>query len=275
MLFRSSQPKFDQGEVVLSLDSDFLHECANAVANARGWAAARTLVKREGGTLVAKDAASAQMSRVYQVEGLLTLTGMNADHRIAMKPSQVAPFAAAIADRLGVDGARQMAQFAPKLGESEQAVVDALVEDLKKAGRKALVVAGNRQPAATHAIAAAINAKLGAYGSTVDTVAVDAETCVAGIQKVAARLGAGDVDTLVVMGANPVLDAPADLGFAAAMAKAKHVVHLSYRTDETSRAKGCTWHVPMTHFLEGWGDTAASDGTVAIAQPIKIGRAHV
>jgi molybdopterin-containing oxidoreductase family iron-sulfur binding subunit len=265
---RRAQPKFDQAEVILSLDADFLHECGSSVANARAWAAGRTLVKREGGKLVAKDAGAATMSRVYQVEGLLTLTGMNADQRLAMKPSQVAPFAAAIADRLGVDGARQMAAFAPKLGAHEQEIVDALVEDLKKAGRKALVVAGPRQPAITHAVAAAINAKLGAYGSTVDTVAVPGETCAAGLAKVVAALNAGTVDTLVMMGTNPVFDAPADLGFAAAMAKAKHVVHLGYRADETARAQGCTWHVPMTHFLESWGDTRAADGTVALTQPM-------
>ena len=265
---RRVHPKFDQAEVILSLDCDFLHEDINAVANARAWAAARSLVKRDNGKLVAKDASAAAMSRVYQVEGILTLTGMNADQRIAMKPSQVAAFAAAVADRVGVEGARQMAAFAPKLGEHDQEVVDALVNDLKKAGRKALVVAGPRQSAATHAVAAAINAKLGAYGSTVETSGTDAEQCVAGIQKVAAALNAGTVDTLVMLGTNPVFDAPADLGFAAAMAKAKAVVHLSYRVDETSRAAGCTWHVPMTHFLENWGDTRATDGTVSITQPL-------
>jgi molybdopterin-containing oxidoreductase family iron-sulfur binding subunit len=265
---RRAHPRFDQAEVILSLDCDFLHECANSVANSRAWAAGRTLVKREGGRLVAKDAKSAAMSRVYQVEGLLTLTGMNADQRVAMKPSQVAPFAAAIADRLGVEGARQMAQLAPKLGEHDQEVVDALVEDLKKAGRKALVVAGPRQPAITHAVAAAINAKLGAYGSTVETSALEGETCAAGIAKVVTALNAGTVDTLVVMGANPACDAPADLGFEAAMAKARHAVHLAYRVDETSRAKGCTWHLPMTHFLESWGDTRAADGTIALTQPL-------
>ncbi len=264
---RRALPRFDQAEVILSLDSDFLHECGGSVANARAWAAGRTLVKREGGKLVAKDPAAARMSRVYQVEGLLSVTGMNADHRIAVKPSHVAPFAAAVADRLGVDGARQMATFAPKLGEHDAEIVDALVEDLKKAGRKALVVAGVRQPPVVHAIAAAINAKLGAYGTTVETVAFKGETCGAGIQRAVAALNGGGVDTLVVMGANPVHDAPADLGFAAAMKKAKNTVHLAYRDDETTRA-GVTWHVPMTHFLESWGDTRAQDGTVAVAQPL-------
>jgi MoCo/4Fe-4S cofactor protein with predicted Tat translocation signal len=265
---RAVHPRFDRAKVVLSLDSDFLHDDPGAVANARAWAAARTLVRRENGKLVAKDAATAQMSRVYQVEGLLTLTGMNADQRVAMRPSQVAPFAAAIADRLGVAGARQMAAMAPKLGDHDQEIVDALVEDLKAAGKDALVVAGHRQPAVTHAIAAAINAHLGAYGNTVETRASEREPCGAGIGRVAAALERGNVDTLVVIGCNPAFDAPADLGFAAAMAKAKHVVHLSYRVDETSRVPGVAWHLPLTHFLESWGDTRAQDGTVAVAQPL-------
>ena len=265
---RRAQPRFDEAEVILSLDCDFLHECPGSVANARAWATGRSLVKREGGRLVAKEPGSAAMSRVYQVEGLLTVTGMSADQRLAMKPSHVAPFAAAIADRLGVEGARAMAQFAPKLGEHDNEIVDALVADLQKAGRKALVVAGSRQPAITHAVAAAINAKLGAYGSTVETRAAEGGTCAAGIAKVAAALGAGSVDTLVLLGTNPAFDAPADLRFADAMAKARHVVHLGFRADETARAKGCTWHVPMTHFLESWGDTRASDGTVAVTQPL-------
>ena len=182
--------------------------------------------------------------------------------------------------------AGQLQQFGYRLvGEADREVADLwlinsctvknpsqehMATDLKR-GRalgKALVVAGPRQPAITHAVAAAINAKLGAYGSTVETSALEGETCAAGIAKAVSLLNAGSVDTLVVMGANPVADAPADLGFAAAMAKARHAVHLGYRADETARAKGCTWHVPMTHFLESWGDTRAADGTVALTQPL-------
>ncbi|MFM8641442.1 MAG: TAT-variant-translocated molybdopterin oxidoreductase, partial [Phycisphaerales bacterium] len=230
---RAVRPRFDRAKVILSLDSDFLNECRSSVETARAWAAGRTLMRRENGRLVAKDAAKAEMSRVYQVEGLLTVTGMSADQRIAVRPSQVAALAAAVADRLGVGGARQMAAFAPKLGDHDQEILDALVEDLKSAGSAGVVVAGNRQPPVVHAIAAAINAHLGAYGTTVETMSTDAEPCGPSLEKAVAMLNAGNVDTLVVVGCNPAFDAPADLGFAAAMAKAKHVVHLAYRVDET------------------------------------------
>jgi hypothetical protein len=97
---RRVHPKFDQAEVILSLDCDFLHEDINAVANSRAWAAARSLVKRDNGKLVAKDASAAAMSRVYQVEGILTLTGMNADQRIAMQSLERPSIRSAIEDIL-------------------------------------------------------------------------------------------------------------------------------------------------------------------------------
>ncbi|MFO0961822.1 MAG: TAT-variant-translocated molybdopterin oxidoreductase [Phycisphaerales bacterium] len=265
---RRMMPRFDKAKVILSLDCDFLHEDPNAVANARAWAAGRSLVERKDGKLVAKEPGSVSMSRVYQVEGLVTITGMSADQRIAMRPSEVAPFAAYVADRLGVDGARQMAAFAPKLGAHDQEIADKLCEDLKAAGTSALVVAGPRQPAATHALAAAMNAALGAMGNTVHSVAAEGETCGAQIAAVVAALNAGSVKALVILGGNPVYDAPADLRFADAMAKAAAVVHLSYHRNETSLDKACTWHVPAAHFLESWGDTRGADGTVALQQPM-------
>ena len=77
---------------------------------------------------------------------------------------------------------------------------------------------------------------------------------------------AGRLDTLVILGGNPVHDAPADLGFADALAKVPTSVHLAQRMDETSRR--CTWHVPQAHDLEAWGDARAWDGTYTVAQPL-------
>lgn len=261
-------PRFDKATVVLSLDSDFLGDDPSSVANARAWAAGRSLVKRENGALAQVEPSKATMSRVYQVEGVLSLTGMNADQRMAMRPTEVAAFAAYIADRLDIAAARVLAAQAPKFDGHDQEIVDQLVADLKAAGRNALVVAGNRQPPVVHALAAALNAKLGSVGNTVTYTAAEGSTCGEDIRRVAEALNGGSVDTLVVLGGNPAYDAPADLGFAAAMSKARNVVHLSFHRNETSLEKGCTWHVPATHFLESWGDVRGWDGTIALQQPI-------
>src|SRR4029077_16566173 len=74
------------------------------------------------------------------------------------------------------------------------------------------------------------------------------------------------VSTLVIIGGNPVYDAPADLDFAGKLAGVQTSLHLSEYEDETS--KKCTWHVPRAHFLEAWGDARTWDGTVSLAQPL-------
>ena len=76
----------------------------------------------------------------------------------------------------------------------------------------------------------------------------------------------GTVQTLVVLGGNPVFDAPADLDFAAAMAKVPHSIVLGHSVDETSSK--AEWHVPRAHYLESWGDARAVGGTLSVVQPL-------
>ena len=79
---------------------------------------------------------------------------------------------------------------------------------------------------------------------------------------------AGKVDLLVILGGNPVYDAPADFGFADALKNTNIPirVHLGLHKNET--AELCQWHVNEAHYLEAWGDTRAYDGTVSIVQPL-------
>ena len=81
-----------------------------------------------------------------------------------------------------------------------------------------------------------------------------------------ARHGAGKVQTLLLLGVNPVYDAPADFGFAELLGKVKLAVHLGLHDDET--AGRCHWHVPAAHWLESWSDARSWDGTVSIVQPL-------
>ena len=77
---------------------------------------------------------------------------------------------------------------------------------------------------------------------------------------------AGAIKTLVVLGGNPVFDAPADLDFASAMAKVPQSIALGHTVDETSVK--ATWHIPRAHYLESWGDARAVGGTLSVVQPL-------
>jgi molybdopterin-containing oxidoreductase family iron-sulfur binding subunit len=79
-------------------------------------------------------------------------------------------------------------------------------------------------------------------------------------------MGAGEVDTLLLIDANPIYDAPADLDFIGALGRVRRTISLGLYDDET--AIRCHWHLPMAHYLESWGDARAFDGTVTILQPL-------
>src|SRR5262249_43484415 len=86
------------------------------------------------------------------------------------------------------------------------------------------------------------------------------------LRELCAEMYNGHVDTLLILGGNPVYDAPHDFDFAAKLKKVRQAIHLSAYFDETSEY--CHWHIPEAHFLESWSDTRAFDGTASVVQPL-------
>ena len=157
----------------------------------------------------------------------------------------------------------------PAEGGVEHAWVAPIVKDLKRAGARALVIAGESQPPAVHALAHAMNEALGAVGTTV-TYTAPAEAAPVGetaaLQALVGEMQAGTVEVLVILGSNPAYAAPADLKIAEALDKVPLRIHHGLYLDET--AERCHWHLPASHPLESWGDLRAADGTVSIVQPL-------
>ena len=253
-----------QAKVIVSLDSDFLGTEGDAVENAAGWARSR---KVEG--------ADGRVSRLYAVEGHLSLTGTNADHRLRLKTSQVEAFAWALAAELAKDNRlvlpADMVQYAKAAPGIDPKFVAAAAADLQASRGASLLIAGRRQPASVHALVAAINSGLEAHGALVyyypdHRRAASEGGDMANMQELTGLLNGGAVDTLIVLGGNPAYTAPADLGFAAAFAKAKTKICLCDYLDETSKL--ADWALPRAHFLESWGDVVSTDGKVTLQQPV-------
>jgi molybdopterin-containing oxidoreductase family iron-sulfur binding subunit len=207
-----------------------------------------------------------EMNRMWSVESTMTNTGAMADHRLALRSELGLPFAMALDAALG-GGAAPNADF---LKEDKPSVfLKVLAAELTKNKRKAVVLAGRRQPPAVHALVAKINAALEAPGNTLDYLEEtdpDRPSHLDAITTLAKDIDAKRVQTLVILGGNPVYDAPADLEFDKKLAGVQTSIHLSEYDDETS--KQCTWHVPRAHFLEAWGDARTWDGTLSLAQPL-------
>ncbi len=250
---------FEQAEVVLSLDADFLGTESRQYANARGFVNRRRVASE-------KDV----MNRLYLVESTLSQTSLMADHRMRIQARQIGAFAAALALELhrqglplaGIDlGAYGAPPFDGKW-------ISAVAKDLLRARGKSLILAGRRQPAELHALVAALNAALGNTGASVSyKILPDAAPGgTAELKALVEAMKGRKVAALVILGGNPVYNAPADFGFEAALGTVDFTVHHCSHVNETSRK--VKWHLPCHHYLESWGDVSSIDGHLGIIQPL-------
>ncbi|HYK37572.1 4Fe-4S dicluster domain-containing protein, partial [Alloacidobacterium sp.] len=243
----------DAADVVLSLDADFLsgslypgfHRLAKDYANKRRF---------EGTT---------EMNRLYTVESWTTTTGLKAEHRLALRASDIAPFADALAGTLGSGSASYNGS------DDAKKFLAAVAKDLKANAGKCVVIPGEHQSPSVHLAAIAINQALGNVGKTVvytETVNPLPTIQNDDLKSLVADMNAGKVDWLVILDSNPVYATPADLKFEEALGKVKTIVHLGSHVNETT--PHAHWHINSAHYLESWSDARAYDGTVSIVQPM-------
>jgi MoCo/4Fe-4S cofactor protein with predicted Tat translocation signal len=241
----------DKADVVVALDADFLVDHPAALRYARDFARRR---RPEEGAL----------SRVYSVESTFSHTGAMADHRLPLRSELVLPFLLALEAQLGAGGSAPQAGFLAD--EKVSRFLQSCAEDIKRSRATAVVVAGARQPAAVHAVVARINAAAAEVVEYLPDRDPARKPHGDDIAKLAADMRAGEVDALFILGGNPVYDAPADVGFAEALARVRTSIHLSEYQDETSHLT--TWHLPRAHYLEAWGDALTYDHTYTLVQPL-------
>ncbi|MEZ6017941.1 MAG: TAT-variant-translocated molybdopterin oxidoreductase [Planctomycetota bacterium] len=246
-----------QADVVLSLDSDFQRDHADAVALASALATRRM-------------PESSKMSRVYAVEARFTSSGLSSDHRLPLRASDVGAFVELVEAKIAGTTPSAAASAVAAKGHTGL-FAEAVADDLKAAGAHAAIVVGDGQPAAVHARVHGLLARLGAVGTTTfHTEEPLAEAGAEALKGLVDALNGGQVDSLVILEGNPVYDAPGALGFGAALTKAKTVAHVSLYRDETTGAALAHggWHLPVAHWLEAWGDARSFDGSVHLAQPL-------
>ncbi|HEV8168028.1 MAG TPA: TAT-variant-translocated molybdopterin oxidoreductase, partial [Pyrinomonadaceae bacterium] len=242
--------RFDLAQRILSLDCDFLSPTfPGYLRYSREFIARRRITET-----------NREMNRLYVVETTPSNTGAIADHSWEVKPSEFEAIAKTIAAGAGTQGGAASVNLA---------WIEPLVRDLQQHKGASIVLAGDGQPPFIHALAHAMNNALGNVGKTVfytDPLEVESVNHGTSLQQLVSDMNAGQVDLLVIIGGNPVYNAPVDLNFLEKLQKVKLRVHLSEYRDETS--EWCHWHVPAAHYLESWGDTRSYDGTVTIMQPL-------
>ncbi len=242
---------FSKAKVIVSLDADFLGTWISPIVYARQYAQGRKLAGGNPG-----------MSRHYQFESVMSMTGSNADYRIPVKPSQQGFIALALYDLLaGKSGAARVNATSLEIPFLEKAA-----EDLWTSRGESLVVSGSNDLNIQIAVNA-INQLLGNYGNTIDNSKPvnyrkgnDQE-----MSDLIQQLSNGEVDAVIFYNCNPLYDHPQGAELAASLENVPLKVSTSGRMDET--AVLCDYVAPSHHYLESWGDVEPVDGQVSLIQP--------
>ena len=253
-------PDYAKARRVLSLDRDFLGAHDATVEDTRAYSSARR----------ADTAAEAEkMTRLYVVESVFSLTGAAADHRLRASSSHISGlailFAAEVLAQKGSADAAALKGKVSGINVDAKWVTECVADLVKAAKGEALIVAGDHLSADAHRAVFLANQALAAAVKYVAAPAPAALTISA--------LVAQPAKTLVILGGNPVYDAPADVNFSAAIQAAKKVVRLGYHGpsfDETSAAvkAAAGTFLASSHYLESWSDGRTLDGAYVPVQPM-------
>jgi MoCo/4Fe-4S cofactor protein with predicted Tat translocation signal len=240
---------FAAAKLIVGLSADFLGTWISPVEFAKQYALGRRVNEQ-----------NPTMSRHIQFEGMMSMTGANADIRYHHRPSETGAVALAIYAALGG------AATAPGLNPTLRKAVDQTVKELNAHKGSALVVCGSNDPN-IQIVVNGINELLGAGGSTIDWSStynthqgVDAD-----IVKLIDDMNSGAVGALLVHGANPAYDYYDSKRFVDGLKKVKVAVSFNPKMDETTQL--CKYVIPDHHYLESWGDAEVRTGQFSLIQP--------
>ena len=248
---------FSKAKFIVSFDADFLGDW-NGGGYEVGYAQGRIPSKANG------------MSRHIQLEANLSLTGANADERIAVTPDQVKKALAYCFQYLKGFEENEQFHFPTSIIEKEENKVTIedkikkIASELKKAGRKALVVTGI-DSAEAQLIAFAINEHLQSESFSPQTPVLTRKGNVKALQQLLTDMNEGKVSALFINNLNPLYCLPNAEEFTAGLKKVPFSVSFAMRADET--AQQTTLWAPQPHYLESWGDVEFKYGHYGLMQP--------
>lgn len=240
---------FEKAKVIVSLGADFLGTWLNPIEFQHGYTQGRKV-----------NASNPTMSKHFQFESMLSMTGANADERYTHRPSETGAVAAALLAAVGGQGTSGISDAALKKG------IEAAAKELAAHRGEALVVS-NSNDVNVQLIVNAINEAVGAYGTTINLVSklqnkagIDSE-----FAQLVADMNAGAVGAVVIYDVNPAYDYFDAEKFTAGLKKVRVSISLNEKMDETTEL--CKYVLPAHNYLESWGDAEQKAGFISMLQP--------
>lgn len=245
---------FSKARVIVSLDHDFLGPGIAQQNYAKAFMEHRNFKKEP----------KEYINRLYMIESSISITGAAADHRIAVKPSEIYGLTRLLAYHLGVLPKEKI----PLSLEPWNKKIALIAKELLKNKSQSMVLAGDNQEVDVHVLVHAINEKLQNNNSTVSYIEPVPYQNMSSIslEQLCDDLKKSQVTMLLIMSANPAYNTAKKFEFENLIKKAKTSIHLGLYENET--AYHCQWHLPESHFLECFSDLRAFDGTVSMQQPL-------
>jgi molybdopterin-containing oxidoreductase family iron-sulfur binding subunit len=243
---------FDKAEVIVSIGADFLANWISPIEYAHQYAKTRK---------VGKD--KKKMSRHYQFESILSLTGANADYRSPVKVSEHGKVAVNLYNAVAkIVGGASLSSSALAC----DATIAKAAKDLTESKGKSLVVCGSNDMY-VQLVVNGINQMLDNYGKTIDidTPNYTRQGDDAAFAALVAEMASGKVDAIITYNTNPVYTAPASLKFAEAYNKVGLRISFADRADET--ASMATYICPDHNYLESWNDFNPKKAHYSLSQP--------
>ena len=242
--------RLENAQIIVSLGSDFLGVDDNNIYNTRKFAQNRDIVDE-----------NSTMNRLYVAESSITSTGSSADHRLNIPQHEMESILAELSYELKKLG---LSVDANKVKSSNNLWIKAAAEDLMSNRGDSIILGGSQLSPEFHQLIALLNNQLNA---PVDyyPLSLSQVSSLADFKSLCDDIKNNKIKNLIILGANPVYDSPADFNFGDLLKNVPNSVHLTNILDETSKL--CSWNIAMTHYFECWGDAMSYDGFVSIVQP--------
>jgi len=256
--------KWNEADVILSLDGDFLGESDNKVENVRLFAENR-------------DVNNKRFNRLYSVEGNLSLTGTNADCRFKLRPDLQYTFVMSLINELQKKGVINFPinssdfslSILSKKENLDLKILGQMVNDLSKNRGRSIIYAGEHLPEEVQIAVNLLNDALGnssLYQNESANVSILPLSSNDELKQLTNNLKAGNVGAVIHLNSNPVYHLPEDIGYQTALENVGTVVTLTDIENETSAVSNFV--LPINQILEAWGDAKTRTGFYSLQQPV-------
>lgn len=255
--------KWNEAEIILSLDSDFLGVEGNFIENMRLFSEKREVVKK------------LDLNRLYVAEGRLSATGMMADYRIRVAPNQQLEFIYSIINELSNANVITVNPTIKSLVSNysiekfaSKEKINNLLKDLSSNKGKSIIYAGDTLSKEVHIAVNYLNELLGA-SNLYDWKNINTNSQLSSsneIEELISNINSKNVEVVIHIDSNPVYTLPTSFGYKEALKNVSTVITLTESENETSVAGNFT--LPINHMLESWGDASTRNNIYSTQQPV-------